>query len=92
MRERLRKQRDHLFTFLDHPAVDATNNLAERQLRPAVISRKLSCGNKTERGARTWEVLASLAATCRQTGSSFADFLVPRLILAPSQARAAASR
>jgi len=37
-------------------------------------------------------VLASLAATCRQTGSSFADFLVPRLILAPSQARAAASR
>jgi hypothetical protein len=92
VRERLRKQRDHLFTFLDHPAVDATNNLAERQLRPAVISRKLSCGNKTERGARTWEVLASLAATCRQTGSSFADFLVPRLILAPSQARAAASR
>jgi hypothetical protein len=48
LRRRLRKQRDHLFTFLDHEAVDATNNLAERQLRPAVISRKLSCGNKTE--------------------------------------------
>jgi len=83
LRQRLRKQRDHLFTFLDHEAVDATNNLAERQLRPAVISRKLSCGNKTERGARTWQVLASLAATCRQTGSSFADFLVPRLTLSP---------
>jgi len=26
-RNRLRKQQDHLFTFLDHPAVDATNNL-----------------------------------------------------------------
>ena len=48
LRRRLRKQCDHLFTFLDHEAVDATNNLAERQLRPAVISRKLSCGNKTE--------------------------------------------
>ena len=83
LRQRLLKQRDHLFTFLDHDAVDATNNLAERQLRPAVISRKLSCGNKTERGARTWEVLASLAATCRQTGSSFADFLAPRLTLKP---------
>jgi transposase len=81
LRQRLRKQRDHLFIFLDHEAVDATNNLAERQLRPAVISRKLSCGNKTERGARAWQVLASLAATCRQTGSSFADFLVPRLTL-----------
>ena len=83
LRQRLRKQRDHLFTFLDHEAVDATNNLAERQLRPAVISRKLSCGNKTERGAETWQVLASLAATCRQAGSSFADFLVPRLALGP---------
>ena len=83
LRQRLLKQRDHLFTFLDHEAVDATNNLAERQLRPAVISRKLSCGNKTERGARTWQVLASLAATCRQTGLSFADFLVLRLTLKP---------
>ena len=27
--------------------------------------------------------LASLAATCRQSGSSFADFLVPRLALGP---------
>jgi hypothetical protein len=72
---RLRKQRDHLFTFLDHEAVDATNNLAERQLRPAVISRKLSCGNKTERGARTWEILASLAATSAQRRDSFVDLL-----------------
>ena len=46
VRRRLAKQRDHLFTFLDHPDVPATNNLAERQLRPAVIARKLSCGNK----------------------------------------------
>lgn len=62
VRERLHKQQEHLFTFLDHSAVDATNNLAERQLRPAVISRKLSCGNKTTNGANTWAILASLAA------------------------------
>jgi transposase len=88
LRHRLLKQRDHLFTFLDHQAVPATNNLAERQLRPAVISRKLSCGNKTEHGARTWQVLVSLAATCRQTGASFTDFLAPRLILSPPPAQA----
>ena len=46
VRKRLHKQSDHLFTFLDHDGVDATNNLAERQLRPAVIARKISCGNK----------------------------------------------
>ena len=79
IRLRIAKQRDHLFTFLDHPDVEATNNLAERQLRPAVISRKLSCGNKTEAGARTWETLASLAATCQQTGTSFVDFVTNAL-------------
>lgn len=71
VRNRLAKQRDHLFTFLDHDGVDATNNLAERQLRPAVIARKISCGNKTKKGALTWQILASLAATCAQRSSSF---------------------
>lgn len=71
VRHRLWKQRDHLFVFLEHEGVDATNNLAERQLRPAVIRRKLSCGNKSRRGANSFEILGSLAATCRQTGESF---------------------
>ncbi|HEY9817200.1 MAG TPA: IS66 family transposase [Candidatus Obscuribacterales bacterium] len=75
IRQRLSKQRDHLFTFLDSPAVEATNNRAERQLRPAVISRKVSCGNKTQAGARTWEILASLAATAQQRGESFVNLV-----------------
>jgi hypothetical protein len=79
LRQRLAKQRDHLFSFLDHEAVDATNNRAERQLRPAVISRKLSCGNKTENGARAWEILTSLAATCQQKGLSFIDFVAEKI-------------
>lgn len=75
IRNRLYKQRDHLFTFLDHDLVDATNNLAERQLRPAVIARKISCGNKTASGSHTWEILASEAATCTQRGESFIETL-----------------
>jgi hypothetical protein len=78
---RLARHRDHLFTFLDHPAVGATNNLAERQLRPAVIARKLSCGNKTPRGARTWQVLASLAATATQRRTSFLDLVAQSVTL-----------
>jgi hypothetical protein len=73
------KHRAHLFTFLDDPAVDPTNNLAERQLRPAVIARKLSAGNRSERGAWTHAVLASLAATCRQRGERFTDLAVSLL-------------
>jgi len=75
VRNRLFKQIDHLFTFLDYQQVDATNNLAERQLRPAVISRKISCGNKTEAGAQTWQILSSIAATCAQRGRSFFQFV-----------------
>jgi hypothetical protein len=71
VRRRLYKQRDHLFTFLDHDQVEATNNLAERQLRPAVIARKISCGNKTPGGAAAGQILASLAATCAQRAQSF---------------------
>ena len=78
---RLRKRRQWLFTFLDHPGIDATNNRAERALRPAVIARKLSCGNKTQRGKHTWEILASLAATCTQRGQDLVEFLRPNLLL-----------
>jgi len=81
VRRRLEKQQDHLFTFLEVEEVDATNNLAERQLRPAVIARKVSCGNKTPQGAHTWEILASLAATCVQRAESFAQLVSQATLL-----------
>ena len=80
-RNRIAKQRDHLLTFLDVPEADATNNLAERQLRGAIIARKLSCGNKTPEGASTWQTLASFAATCIQRGTSLVAFIAHRLPL-----------
>lgn len=83
IRQRLFKQQDHLLTFLDYPQVEATNNQAERQLRPAVISRKISCGNKTEQGASTWQILASLAATAHQQGDSFIDQVARKVVLKP---------
>ena len=81
---RLRKQRDHLFTFLYNDDVDATNNLAERQLRPAVIARKVSCGNKTQKGAHTWEVMASIAATANQLQQAFQKRVAQAIRLNPS--------
>lgn len=63
---RLEKQKDHLFTFLLHEMVEPTNNRAERSLRPAVIHRKISCGNKTEKGANTWQILASVVTSSGQ--------------------------
>ena len=77
---RIRKQRDHLFTFLYIDQVDATNNLAERQLRPAVISRKVSCGNKTDRGAHTWEILTSLITTNNMNNNDVQRFFTDKAV------------
>jgi hypothetical protein len=85
VRRRLEKQQDHLFTFLEVEEVDATNNLAERQLRPAVIARKVSCGNKTPQGAHTWEILTSLAATCAQQAESFTQLVSQTAVLLPAR-------
>ena len=82
VRNRLAKQRPHLLGCLYEPAAEPTNNRAERALRPAVIARKLSCGNKTPRGRNTWQILASLAQTCQDQGQEFVDFVVQRLTLA----------
>jgi transposase len=71
VRHRLHKQRNHLFTFLDYDGVEATNNLAERQLHPAVIARKSPAAIKLKKGARTWQILTSLAAICAQRATSF---------------------
>lgn len=68
---RMIKHRQHLLTFLYEEAVEPTNNAAERALRPAVISRKLSAGNRSPTGAHTHSVLASLAQTARQNGRNF---------------------
>lgn len=81
VRNRLIKHRPHLLRCLEEPAAEPTNNRAERALRPAVIARKLSCGNKTDRGRRTWQTLASLGVTLNQRGQDLTDLLRQRLPL-----------
>lgn len=55
-----------LFTFLVIPGTDATTWRAEQAIRPAVILRKVCGGNRSPRGARTHEVLASVLQTAHQ--------------------------
>jgi transposase len=65
---RLRKHCDELFTFLDYPAVPFDNNLAERMIRPAVILRKISLANRSEKGAAVQAVLMSVYRTLKLRG------------------------
>jgi len=56
----LRTERRAMFTFLVDPQVDATNWRSERGVRGPVVNRKTWGGNRTDAGARTLEVLASV--------------------------------
>jgi transposase len=64
----LRKQRPRLLTFLYHEAVAPTNNLAERELRPAVIARKTGGCNRSQAGAEAHAILTSVLRTCQKQG------------------------
>jgi len=66
--KRLRRHQNDLFTFLDQEGVPFDNNHAERSIRPAVILRKNSYGNRSERGADCQAVLMSVFRTLKQRG------------------------
>lgn len=74
--KRLRKHRPHLLRFLYVNDLDATNNQAERMLRPAVITRKTNGCNRTRSGAATHTILSSVLVTCRQHSVPILDYLV----------------
>jgi transposase len=76
---RLLKYCDQLFTFLDRPEVPYDNNLAERMLRPAVLLRKASQSNRSEKGAATQAILMSISRTLKLRGHHPVDTLVSAL-------------
>jgi len=96
--KRLRTHLPELFTFIRDPQVDATNNAAERSLRPLVTIRKISGGTRSQTGSSTCMVLSSLAATARIQGKNptavYRDLLLAPpgtpspLIVSPTEDRA----
>lgn len=65
---RLSRHIESIFTFLDYADVPFDNNFAERQIRPAVIIRKNSLSNRSDRGAQTQSILMSVFRTLKLRG------------------------
>ena len=83
----LQHDRGHVLRFLGEAGIDPTNNRAERDLRPAVVARKVSHCSKNERGARAFETFASVLQTIRKTNPSATAPVLAKLIsrqLAPT--------
>lgn len=56
---------DAVVAFVKNPELPPTNNDAERALRHAVISRRISFGTRTSEGSRAYACLLSVIETCR---------------------------
>jgi len=82
---RIQKYLDDLVVWLKNPAVDPTNNAAERALRGAVVARKTSFGSRSKRGAQSFARLLSIIMTWERQGKDFLSTAHQALVDARSQ-------
>lgn len=76
--DRLKKHRASLYTFI-YEKIDGTNNRSERELRPAVLMRKVSHGNRSIQGAHIQEVILSLVRTSLKNDINYVDLAANEL-------------
>jgi transposase len=76
LQERLRRQREELLTLLDHEEVPPDNNAGERGIGPAVLIRKNSNSNDSEKGAQAQAILMTMLRTLKMRGHNPVQVLV----------------
>jgi len=74
-RKRFEKQRERLFTFLDHDGVPWNNNNAEHAIKAFARLRNVIGSNSTPKGIREYLILLSINETCKYKGLNFLSFL-----------------
>lgn len=72
---RIRNQNNNLLTALLYEGVPLTNNLAERLIRPMVVTRKISGGSRSDNGAEIHAVNMSIIQTIKLRN----ELLIPTL-------------
>lgn len=59
----IKEKRHRFFQWVEHPEVEAENNLAERRVRPIVTARKVCFCSQSEKGLKTRETLMTVIDT-----------------------------
>jgi len=75
LKERFEKNRDKLFTFLNHDGVPWNNNNAEHAIKAFARLRRVIEGLSTPKGIEEYLILLSVCQTCKYMGVDFLDFL-----------------
>lgn len=68
--KRLIKYRREMYAFIEKN-LEPTNNHAEREIRPAVLMRKISYGNRSSQGVKNQAILMSMIRTAEKRSQNF---------------------
>ena len=78
LRQRLLKNRDKLFTFVQFDGVPWNNNNAENAIKRFAYYREDTAGTMKEPGLNDYLLLLSICQTCRYRRQNFLKFLLSR--------------
>jgi transposase len=78
--EKVRRQRQHILTFVEHEGAPAHNNYGEYIIKKGVLKRKVSGGSMSADGAKAYACIQSIAMTCQLRNLSFHAFLRASLV------------
>jgi hypothetical protein len=74
--ERIIRNKDSLFTFLNYDGVPWNNNNAEHAIKRFAHYREITDGHLTENGLADYLILLSIQQTCDYKGISFLKYLL----------------
>ena len=89
LQKRIRRYHNEWLTFIDHPGVSPTNNLAEQAeqaVRALVILRKLTFGSRTRAGAKRLGTMMTVIETAKRQGKHVLKFLVALFTMSSNEA------
>jgi len=74
--KRLKRHCNELFTFLKYEGVSPYNHHAEQQMRPPVLTRKVSQQNRSDDGAKTQSILMTLFRSAHLQGHNPVEIIL----------------
>jgi transposase len=77
--KKVKRQREYILTFVEHPNAESHNNFSEYLIKKGVLKRKVSGGSTSFEGLFTFAVLISIYQTCYLRKISAYDYLMKSL-------------
>ena len=78
--KKVRRQKEHILTFIQHEGAPHHNNYGEYIIKKGVVKRKMSGGSMSAEGAKAYACIQSVAMTCQLRDISFHRFLKVSLV------------